>query len=383
MVLAIVFLPAGFNLFPFQQSLTTFLFGSLVEIGVPYHFNFISDAAALYVLMVKLGVIALLIGATLRMSKVESPHVKTGFHWIRLLAIYYLSSRLLVYGFDKIFQAQFYWPEPNTLYTPLGYLEKDILYWSAVGTSYWYSMLVGIAEVIPAILLWFRRTRLIGLLLSLVALVHVLFINMGFDISVKLFVVFLLWLTIWLIGPNWGTLAAFFLQKKSVSKVDTAAPISIALPWRNGLKVLMIGLLMIEAMWLPLQTGYWNDNHIPRPLFHGAYQVEQPAPSFGINADSSALPIRFFIHRRHFFIVQYDNDHMLDFALQIDTAKRQFRLVSTAEQALSLDYQWNPTDSMLSISRKMGDTTVTWHGHGLNWRNLPALQDQFHWTIDE
>lgn len=382
MLLVLVFLPAGLYLFPFQQQVTTFLFGPLVGLWVPYHNNFTSDASASYLLLVLLGAVALVGGFLFQWLRIDARYVAQAFQWIRVLATYYLSSRLMVYGFDKVFQAQFYWPEPNTLYTPLGYLQKDALYWSAVGTSYWYSLLVGLAEVIPAILLWFRRTRLIGLLLSLAALLHVLFINIGFDISVKLFVAFLLLLTVWLVGSNWGPLGQFLIQQKAVGQVKTTANLQLALPWRNGLKVMVVGLIMVEALRFPLTTGYWNDNNVPRPLFHGAYQIEQPTGSMGLQPDSTAKPIRFFVHRRHFFIVQYDNHHWLDFALRVDTHRQQFHLLSTNQKAYTLSYHWQTADSTLTLAREVGDITVTWHGKTQNWRTLPALEDQFHWTVD-
>lgn len=384
MLLVLVFLPAGFNLFPFQQQLTTFIFGPLVELWVPYHFSFTTDAAALYLLLFLLGIIAWVGGLLLgRLVRFDAHYAVQAFQWIRLLTVYYLSSRLLVYGFDKVFQAQFYWPEPNVLYTPFGQLQKDILYWSVVGTSYWYSLLVGVAEVIPAILLWFKRTRLLGLLLSLVALLHVLFINIGFDISVKLFTSFLLLLTVWLIGSNWRLLGQLFLQQKAVRPIRAIAHINLALPWRNGLKVLAVGLIMVEALHFPLTTGYWNDNHVARPLFHGAYEIEQPALAMGLHPENEATPIRFFVHRRHFFIVQYANNQWVDFSVQVDTQRQQFHLLSTAfRQAVTLSYHWEAEDSSLTLSRKVGDNTITWHGQTLNWRALPALKDEFHWAVD-
>ena len=43
----------------------------------------------------------------------------TGVAW-------FLALQLLQYGFDKVFKHQFYLPEPNTLYTPLGLLPPDL-----------------------------------------------------------------------------------------------------------------------------------------------------------------------------------------------------------------------------------------------------------------
>src|SRR5205085_9499653 len=113
------------------------------------------------------------------------------------LFIYYLCLQLLKYGVDKIFKNQFYLPEPNTLFTPAGMLDKDILYWSTMGTSYGYNIFLGSLEIAAALFILIKRTRLIGLLLSLGILINVTEVNFGFDISVKLFSLFLLFFNLY------------------------------------------------------------------------------------------------------------------------------------------------------------------------------------------
>jgi hypothetical protein len=94
---------------------------------------------------------------------------------------------LFKYGWDKITKGQFYMPEPNTLFTPFGKLSKDIAYWSLVGSSYPYTVSLGIIEVVAALLLLFKRTQFLASLLAVVIFGQVVLINFSFDISVKLF----------------------------------------------------------------------------------------------------------------------------------------------------------------------------------------------------
>src|SRR5690606_32504672 len=62
---------------------------------------------------------------------------------------YILSYFLLKYGIDKLLLHQFYTPEPNILFTPVGALSKDILFWSTMGTSKLYNIFMGMIEIIP------------------------------------------------------------------------------------------------------------------------------------------------------------------------------------------------------------------------------------------
>ncbi|WP_435522525.1 hypothetical protein [Chryseobacterium indoltheticum] len=101
------------------------------------------------------------------------------------VCVFYISIVLIKYGFDKIFQTQFPEPEPNILFTRFGNLDKDILFWSTIGTSKIYNIIMGSIELFSGILLWFRRSRFLGLLLAIICLAQIFIINISFDISVK------------------------------------------------------------------------------------------------------------------------------------------------------------------------------------------------------
>ncbi|MBL0144471.1 MAG: hypothetical protein IPP48_00540 [Chitinophagaceae bacterium] len=70
---------------------------------------------------------------------------------------HYLIIILLKYGLDKIFKTQFYLPEPNTLFTTVGHLDKDILFWSTMGSSHLYNTITGCIEILAAVLLFLNQ----------------------------------------------------------------------------------------------------------------------------------------------------------------------------------------------------------------------------------
>lgn len=118
---------------------------------------------------------------------------------IRLFLLHILSFFLLRYGIDKIFGNQFQSPESNILNEKVGYLSKDMLYWTSMGTSKIYNQFMGWAEIIAGILLLIPRSRKIGLYFSCGIFVNVFFINIGFDISVKFLSALLVITSVWLL----------------------------------------------------------------------------------------------------------------------------------------------------------------------------------------
>jgi hypothetical protein len=92
-------------------------------------------------------------------------------------------------------------PEPNLLFTPLGQLDKDILYWSTMGSSYGYNLFLGCTELLTGVLLFFRKTRAIGALAAVFICANIVAVNFSFDISVKLLSSFLLLLSLFIAIP--------------------------------------------------------------------------------------------------------------------------------------------------------------------------------------
>lgn len=101
------------------------------------------------------------------------------------ILILFLSYFLLHYGLDKLFGLQFYPPAPNTLHTPVGDLDKDILFWTSMGTSPFYNQFMAIIEITSGFLLLINKTRFLALLVSFGIFLNIFAINIGFDITVK------------------------------------------------------------------------------------------------------------------------------------------------------------------------------------------------------
>ena len=101
-----------------------------------------SDSEILYLIALAVLGFSILFNVVLLFFKNDySKNVSTFTH---VAIVYILIFYLLKYGADKLFKHQFYIPEPNTLHTPLGYLSKDILFWSSMSSSYLYNLFMGL-----------------------------------------------------------------------------------------------------------------------------------------------------------------------------------------------------------------------------------------------
>jgi hypothetical protein len=388
-LLGIFFIPFSFGSLEIQSVITKFLFEDLMLL-LAARFDHIhianpeisSDATTLYLLLGILFIISIALTFLLSFSKSLKKHQNWIVTSVQLVLTFYLSLVMLQYGFDKIFKVQFYLPEPNTLFTPLGFLDKDILFWSTMGASYSYSVFMGVLEVVPALLLLFSRTRVLGLFILFGILLNVVFINFGFDISVKLYSCFLLLLCFLLLIPSFKAFLQFFILNKSALLPQiTGKMLLTSRYYRHISKGILVLFFLIFTLFPYFQSGNFNDDNFPRMALHGAYEVLKTEGRPNSKSTFEHNLKRVFIHRHNYFILQYEDDTMEDFYLEINPAKNEFILTNYDGAQIHVTYQFSKTTKLLELH--FSDLNFIVYSKALPWKNLPLLQPLFHWTVDE
>jgi len=294
--------------------------------------------------------------------------------FLQILSAYILAFFLLKYGFDKLFKHQFYQPEPNILYTPVGKLSKDILFWTSMGTSYSYNVFMGSLEIIPALLLFFKRTRMLGSLISLGVLINVLMINIGFDITVKCLSSFLIFLNINVLLPYLKRLSSFFLSNSPIKNNEPKFQIfPIEKPKvQIILKSLIIYLILFETIHPFIYTSNYNDDLQKRPPHHGAYEIKtiDVKCKNSIHFGKLEHVKRIFIHRKGYMILQNKNDSMVDFHADLYSLRKKIEM-KTPNGIVLLNFhknaiEWTENGREFKLSIKK-----------IDYRKSPALQDDF------
>lgn len=388
------FFPAvGFFVSDFFQSINEFTATNIFGVNFKFISNIESDSLGLYIHCFHLSLISLLLSFAwskwfLRFSENQI------LYFLQVSASYILAFFLLKYGVDKIFKVQFYFPEPNTLFTPLGYLSKDILFWSTVGSSYSYSLISGILEIIPALLLLNRKTRLLGASIAFGVMLHVVIINFSFDISVKILSSYLLILSLILILPYAKSLFSIFLNQ---AEKFTRPEFENINPTKNRfqklLKAILIAAMLFESLYFFAENNIYNDDLTPRPKFHGAYQVKS---NFGLTSIAQKTDSKYFgkidalkrifIHRRGYLILQFQDEHFHDFPISFNEAKNSW-LVKTniGEFVLHIQnennqyyFTWEEIDL---VNKKPVKFYFELKTEKIDLKNIPLSKPLFHWFV--
>ena len=374
-VLFALFLPFTYSFYPHFGIDLTKSFASISEwiardvFGIKiFSSPTTSDSAAQFVQAGLLLIFAIPISFLLsRQKRFTELQIKRFLH---TSAAYILSFFLLKYGVDKLFQFQFYSPEPNTLFTPLGMLSKDILFWSSMGTSSSYNTFMGLSEIIPACLLLHHRTRLLGGLIASGVLINVLAINFGFDITVKLLSTFLVIISIYVISPFLKNLYSFFISDDE-SSTKPKIRIDLRPKTRLIVKAILLILIFVEVLFSYIQVGSTNGREMEKIAHFGSYYL---TPTTNILGYKDIKYIH--IHSKGYLILENEHGDFIDFPIRISpdrsiiVGKENARIILSSQGPVIV-FEIQQNGKSISIVTEKFDLD-----------ELPARDDSFHWTVD-
>lgn len=259
---------------------------------------------------------------------------------------------LIKYGWDKVIKVQFYKPEPNTLYTPFGKLSKDIAFWSLVGSSYAYTVILGYVELLAALLLLRKRTQFLASILSIGIFGQIFLINYSFDISVKLLSGCLLLFSIFytLTFPRQWRAVFLLPEKQGDPEISCKS---------NPFKWVFVLAVLLETLTPAIISGNFNDDNQQRIAHVGAYRLIGSTPYK-----------RFYLHSRSYLIIEDTNGKLVDFKINTSDPNHY----SAIDPNNQIDFQ---------IHWSQNTPTVYFNGNHfpvqqLPYEDLPLLQNGHH-----
>ncbi len=142
------------------------------------------------------------------------------FFWFRLIIRLTLGVAMIGYGLAKLFPLQMSLPNLAVLNEPLGNTSPMTMLWTLIGLNPVYEMICGAAEITAGILILFRRTGLLGELLTAFLATNIVLYNFCYDVPVKIYAAHLLLMSIALIVPDMPGLFNFFVLHRPCKPID-------------------------------------------------------------------------------------------------------------------------------------------------------------------
>lgn len=181
------------------------------------------------------------------------------------LCRYGLGLTMIPYAVSKLVQLQFVVLPLHTWQMPLEQLPGPLLAWAFLGHAGWFQVLLGVLELVPALLLLFRRTTLLGAMLLLPLTLNVLLVNEAFSLwpDTRLTSQVLLLLNVGVLVFEWRAIQAILRtiwQRERTYRLTG---------WETGINLLlvaaMVGLIGSQLLGYAREsdelTGDWHHRH--------------------------------------------------------------------------------------------------------------------------
>jgi hypothetical protein len=306
--------------------------------------------------------------------------------WLRVYVRLSLAVAMLSYGAFKVIKSQFPDPTLDRLMQPYGDSSPMGLLWTFMGASTLYTFFGGLCEAIGGALLAFRRTLLLGALVSAGVMLNVVMLNFSYDVPVKLYSAHLLLMALFLAAPDLKRLLDFFLLNRPVEPARDR-PLFQG-KWAHRGSLALRTVFFLYAFGFSLKISYDGMKQY-RTMFdgktplYGLWTVEE------MTADGQARPplitdatrwrrMNFEVPGRT--AIQLMDDSRQGFSLKLDPAKRAMSLTKRGETKPSANFAYQrPAPDVLLLNGDFDGKKVQAKLRKADPKKFLLVTRGFHW----
>lgn len=195
----------------------------------------------------------------------------------RVMVRYYLIVMMFSYGFSKAFTLQFSELSNLDLIKTFGNQSPMGLMWNFMEYSDTYTRFSGYAEILAGLLLIFRKTTLLGAIVTIGVMFNVFMMNLSYDIPVKLFSGLLTLMGIFLLTPDIKRILDFLVLNKEIhpklfEKYTSKPKLRLAF---IAVKFLFIGYLFYTNISRSIERDQTYGKGAAKPTLYGIFEVKK------------------------------------------------------------------------------------------------------------
>ncbi len=315
-------------------------------------------------------------------------------YWLCLATRYYVALVCFSYGFDKILLMQMPFPNQSQLATPLGDFLPMRLSWMFIGYSAPYQFFSGLMECIAGVLLLYRRTITLGVMVATGVFVNVMMLNLSYDIPVKIFSMNMVLICLFLLANEGNRIACFFIMNQPASTCSLYHFTYAGKKMLIGRWILKIAFFAAIAMLFYNTYQYKTENEKAnaKSFISGIYNVEV----YAVNKDTIPAIIT-DTARWQDMIFETSGDgsikttdtsfrqryHRAYFTFTTDTIKHTVQLKKFSNDSLPVMTFWYnlPNSSTINLWGKKNNDSL-YVKLVKSDRHFQLAERQFHWLSE-
>ena len=313
------------------------------------------------------------------------PHDSDWYPWFSSAVRMCLASQMFYYGAAKAVPLQFQLPLAK-LVEPFGNFSPMNVLWSQSAYSETYQRLLGCAEIAAGALLVVPRTADLGALLASAEMAQVLFLNLTFDVPVKIHSTNLLVLGLVLLAPESARMARFFLtdtelvagRQRQLFRSARANRVAAAAQVAAG------GWLLATQLYHDWKAWKTYGGGREKPQLYGIWNVdvfsrdgEQSPP---LTTDGKRWR-RVIVESADAVTIQRMDDSFDNYAAVIDMDGGAITLLrmTDPEWRATLSLR-RPADEELTLDGELDGHRLRMRLHRQDLRSMPLVGRRFHWV---
>jgi hypothetical protein len=314
-------------------------------------------------------------------GKSSRTEYQTLFAWLRFLLRLTCAGFMFEYGLSKLFPIQMAPISVGILNEQVGQMSPMTMLWALIGMNPLYEVVCGLAEVAGGILFLFRRTALLGALLSAFVMVNVVLYNFFFDVPVKLFAVNLLAACLFVALPDMQALFRFFWLHQPAAPSGVWVPPASRRGFRMATRALECVFIGYFVLYMPYRyKGLWDvryaSSKVQSPLL-GAWKLDTAHPAGGAFVTPEGLPATdLYVDTVSRAFLRSTDRALWRTRLKLDAAGHKLQITCYMKEPV--DYIWYMPDSDHLLLKSKTDwaslTRVPVAGH------YPLLERGFHFV---
>lgn len=303
------------------------------------------------------------------------PGYRTLLAWLHLVVRLTLAATLLQYGIAKVIPTQFQSPGLIRLAETYGESSPMGILWTFMGASMPYVIFSGLAEVSAGILLIFRRTALLGALVSAGVMLNVTMLNFCYDVPVKLYSSHLFLASVFLLLPDLHRLANVFVLNRTATPSEVPR-VSFSRRWMQASAAVFKYAAFAYMIVVVAVSGWqFHTSVVTRaePSMYGIYEVD------AFHSSNSAAPAwqQLIVDGSRWVIRLPDDTEFID--SHFSNGGRSIELSSPSPKLRGDLTASTPDAGHLVLTGKLGNDTLTVHLHRADPSELQLRTRGFHW----
>ena len=306
------------------------------------------------------------------------------YDWLRVYVRLALGVTMIGYGSYKVIQSQFPSPSLDRLLQPFGDASPMGLLWTFMGASWSYNLFTGLGEMLGGVLLFARRTTLLGALVCNAVMIQIVMLNFSYDVPVKLYSLHLLAMAMFLVAPDARRLANVLVLNRPAEPAELR-PL-FARQWLNRGAMVLAAVFLLGIVGMSLYGSYaqrrkYGDLAERSPL-RGIWEVEEFAVDGQIPplATDSARWRRVIFDYPGVIAVQRISDSRSRYALALDTERKTLDLTKRDDPnwKAALTYE-QPEPLVLTLTGQFDGQEIRAKLRRTDESRFLLLSRGFHW----